>query len=570
MSAASKKTKAERSPARTASEGRPARTPDGSGAFDFIHFFSNGKVRREYVEMVAFVLVLVCFLRMFGAEAYVIPTGSMATTLLGAYKISQCPECGAFTYVNASEESERDGYVRSGLCENCVQPLEFERGAYHWGDRILADKLVYELRGPRRWEVAVFKYPNGVDRRPSGVFSARTNYIKRVVGLPGETVGVQYGDVFARKDGEAEFQIQRKPARVVLATRRLVYDNDRPPSDLADQKRFARWSAENDGWTVEGDGRAFRSRRDGEGWLAYRHLLRPFLEESNPRPSLILDFEAYDTNRDQDARRILDHFRTHWREMAKAWPHFELDFSLRDYLGAHWVGDLMIECDVQPASPAGEFVLELVEANRIFRCVFDLKSGEASVFEGERKLASAPTTLRAGRTSRVRFANVDDQLLVWVDGTLAFDGDDSEGVVVEPPAAAERGPTPADLRPARIGSRRADVRVSSIQLFRDVYYSKTLRRSKWLEPSTPFWPLDEHEVESVRAVINAGAMRTFPLGSTEYLPLGDNSPASSDAREWENVHVVDRRLFLGRAVVRFWPVVAWEGRRPLLRWKFVE
>lgn len=570
LSSASRKAKAERTTARPTAGGRPARTPDGGGAFDFIHFFSNDKVRREYVEMVAFVLVLVCFLRMFGAEAYVIPTGSMATTLLGAYKSAACPECGAYTYVNASEESERDGYVRSGLCENCVQPLEFRRGDYHWGDRILADKLVYELREPRRWEVAVFKYPNGVDRRPSGVFSARTNYIKRVVGLPGETVGIQYGDVFAKRDGESEFQIQRKPARVVLATRRLVYDNDRPPADLADQERFARWSAEDAAWKVEEEGRSFRSQRGGEGWLAYRHLLRPFLDASNPQPSLILDFEAYDTNRDQEAQRILDHFRTHWRGMAKAWPHFELDFSLRDYLGSHWVGDLMIECDVRPESAEGEFVLELVEGNRVFRCRFDLQSGEATLLDGETKLASATAPLRAGRTSRVGFANVDDQLLVWIDGALAFHGADSDGVVVEPPAAAERGPAPADLRPARVGAIRSEVRVSSIRLYRDVYYSKSLRRSKWLEPATPFWPLEAQDVESVRAVINTGGMRTFPLRSTEYLPLGDNSPASSDAREWENVHVVDRRLFLGRAVVRFWPVIAWEGGRPSLRWKFVE
>ena len=43
------------------------------------------------------------------------------------------------------------------------------------GDRILVDKLVYDFAEPRRWDVVVFKYPE----------DGKTNYIKRLVGLPG-------------------------------------------------------------------------------------------------------------------------------------------------------------------------------------------------------------------------------------------------------------------------------------------------------------------------------------------------------------------------------------------------
>src|SRR5712691_7356281 len=46
---------------------------------------------REVVETIVFVVVLVLLLKSFVAEAFVIPTGSMATTLLGYHKDVTCP-----------------------------------------------------------------------------------------------------------------------------------------------------------------------------------------------------------------------------------------------------------------------------------------------------------------------------------------------------------------------------------------------------------------------------------------------------------------------------------------------
>src|SRR5207247_2346546 len=49
---------------------------------------------REIVETVVFVVVLVLMLKSFAAEAFVIPTGSMAETLLGYQVDVKCPKCG--------------------------------------------------------------------------------------------------------------------------------------------------------------------------------------------------------------------------------------------------------------------------------------------------------------------------------------------------------------------------------------------------------------------------------------------------------------------------------------------
>ena len=63
--------------------------------------------------MVAFILALL--VRGFEAEAFVIPTGSMAPTLMGRHKEITCPQCGYLYSVNASEEVEGRSLPRDGL-----------------------------------------------------------------------------------------------------------------------------------------------------------------------------------------------------------------------------------------------------------------------------------------------------------------------------------------------------------------------------------------------------------------------------------------------------------------------
>jgi len=60
-------------------------------------------------------------------------------------------------------------YIPSGSMENTL----------HLQDRVLVNKMVYDFRAPRRGEVVVF---TGVDWGPE------QDYIKRVIGLPGDTV----------------------------------------------------------------------------------------------------------------------------------------------------------------------------------------------------------------------------------------------------------------------------------------------------------------------------------------------------------------------------------------------
>jgi signal peptidase I len=79
---------------------------------------------RELIETIVFVVVLVLMLKTFLAEAFVIPTGSMADTLLGYHYKIKCDECGKENLVNASAEAEAPDprnapRIMKCRCQNC-------------------------------------------------------------------------------------------------------------------------------------------------------------------------------------------------------------------------------------------------------------------------------------------------------------------------------------------------------------------------------------------------------------------------------------------------------------------
>ncbi len=56
---------------------------------------------------------------------------------------------------------------------------------FHNGDYLIIDELSYRLRDPLREEVVIFKFPDNPSQK----------YIKRIIGLPGETIEVKEGKV---------------------------------------------------------------------------------------------------------------------------------------------------------------------------------------------------------------------------------------------------------------------------------------------------------------------------------------------------------------------------------------
>ena len=58
------------------------------------------------------------------------------------------------------------------------------------GDHLIVDKISYRFREPQRYEIVVFPYR----------YEKNTYYIKRIIGLPGETIQIKDGQILI--DGE--------------------------------------------------------------------------------------------------------------------------------------------------------------------------------------------------------------------------------------------------------------------------------------------------------------------------------------------------------------------------------
>src|SRR5579872_5915 len=99
---------------------------------------------------IAFAIVLVLVFEAEIAKPYRIPSSSMETTL------------------------------------HCAEPGPECLGAS--ADRVIANRLAYDFRSPHRGEIVVFQAPARAATPPPDGCGQGGTYVKRIVGLPGETV----------------------------------------------------------------------------------------------------------------------------------------------------------------------------------------------------------------------------------------------------------------------------------------------------------------------------------------------------------------------------------------------
>ena len=409
---------------------------------------------RDFVEQIAIAFILAFLVRGFGAEAFVIPTGSMAPTLMGMHKDVDCPRCGAQFMVNASEEFDHRGNQRelatvvSGICANCRLPVKLADRPTFNGDRILVNKFLYNLPWvskdqPKRWEVVVFHYPE----------EPETNYIKRLVGMPNEQLKIIHGDILRKPLGtDDDFRLLRKPMPHLQAMLQTVYDDRYRPKLLEAKPAWHRWSAsEPSSWSeVESQTSAYTSKpTDSWSTLRYQHLIpdpsqsRALIagQPADPQPRLISDYYSYNSGSPYE------------QQMA-------------DPISPHWVGDLSIRFQAKSTEKSGALRVTLVEAGVFYHCEIDLQTGQARLFRDDEQLGDpAPTAFKNGGTHDIQFANVDGRLTLWIDGDTPF----GEGMLVQDGQEGYGAPTAEDLQPVRIASRAASVTVSDLVLCRDIY-----------------------------------------------------------------------------------------------------
>ena len=373
--------------------------------------FATNSVRQT-VEFVVCLLITVLLSRTWFIESFVVPSSSMAPSLLGIHREVRCVDCG-HQFVCGTDDLT--GQSLTAVCINCGCA---ENDATQLpdvnGDRLVVYKSAYNIRPPQRWEVVVFRYPE----------IARKAFIKRVVGLPGEEVQVVDGDLHI--DG----QLVRKSLAEQRALAVLVHDSTATSSFLP-----PRWNADqpHTGWRF-GGGRFFRGAAEDRitDWLTYRHWRRAPGTPRQVEETTILDHNAYNQSRTQ---KIED---------------------------ANLVADLLLSARLRTRHP-GRLSFFLANARDQMLLHVEPHSGHIELWHNGREVATAQAAPNLFfQDTTVEVSTIDRQFLVAFDGQLML-----------PPYEFEVPDIPSQptSRPAAIGAIGLEVELSELRLYRDVYYT---------------------------------------------------------------------------------------------------
>lgn len=531
--------------------------------------------------LVAFVIAMTA--RGFVLEGFVIPTGSMAPTLMGSHMRWSSPQTGwsyaidgrgymeswgraakilrdAERSITGTTDPERRKRIRAEALRTAliarwdpmfglVKPVErslpnAQQPRLLAGDRVIVLKTLYPFFSPDRYDVVVFKNPTD----PVG---DTQNFIKRLVGLPEEQLAIVDGDIFtAPLDASPEsLQPARKPEFVQRAVWQPVYNSSFQPIALSkweEAQRFDWWGApfepvdSKESWTIGAD-RAWSTTSTSATSLAW-----------NNRDWPISDFNAYN--------------------MYPALNPSTPPFSARSYA----MSDIRVRGSIE-LGDAESFRSTTLQMNaRGVQYEWVVSGTEVTLrmnrlVDGEEIASETAPLSISGNVFEVDFWHVDQQMWLFIDGQLVlqlpFDGWTPEerfqasfpGTSVEAYLGAPSVPRP---EPAQLFWHfdAGPLTLRNVQLDRDLYY-----RPKRLDS------FNQYE-QNGRIIIGNGFGTDFlkpsRIEADQFVLFGDNSEASRDGRIWGRPHplaaeyagddspfVVHRKLLVGKAFSVYWPAL---------------
>ena len=402
--------------------------------------------------------------------------GSMALALPGRHFEGDCGDCG-YGFRFGVESPPRDGFA---VCPNCgFQANDVGPRPPTPGQRVLIDRISWRANGPRRWQAVAIRRSGGEPHLA----------VKRVVGLPGERIAVRGGEIYAND------RMVRKSLDEFRHVALLVHDNQYRPQLKTGLPR--RWSPQQDGsgwresaagdleFRLPGESDSSSSPTGGAGglldWMAYHHW--PGL----PPPA----------RRVQESR-VLDNYGYN-QALSRSLNEVD-DLMLQVRLTMRGPGRVAFRGGA--ASKAWEVRLDL-GGRRTASGAYSVPAGDSRITVGcqGRQVREAVPSAVDWQTPRwLELATVDGRLLVAVDGQTVLS-------YVLPTSRPDGRKTPSEVPPLAIGVAEAEVSVSYLRIYRDLYY---------LHPygTATAWSMDDR------------------LGADEIFVVGDNCPVSRDSRNW--------------------------------------
>jgi signal peptidase I len=508
---------------------------------------------KDTVISLAIAFILAFVFRGFVIEPFIIPTGSMAPTLVGAHVLARSPETGATWAIGPWLYSDPVHNVPALTQGKITVPdpvsgerLLFENPPIRPGDRIFVLKYLYAIFEPSRFDVVVFKNPE----------EPNVNFIKRLIGLPHEQVALVDGDIFTRDtrtlDPSIEIEgagawsgpgwkIQRKPERVQRTLWQPVFDSAHTPLKATREER--RWfkspwigstqPASEGGsagaWAID-DRAAYRFNGAGRADLTWNEAVRP-----------IADYYPYG-------------------QTASTYPAPRFPVSdIRVRAGIEPDTDTL-SCWITLTARAHCFQAEIGPDRTALRMAPVNESGTVIGEWTTLSETSTPFTLPQGSVTNLELWHTDQALQLWADGEqilhATYDWSPAErfqNATGRDPAvlfaSAQREPAsdPTIYRRPRLSWQfhGSPFTLHNVALDRDIHYQAT--------PTLSALPARATDPRRMPA-----------LKHDQYFVCGDNSPQSEDGRLWEDPNpwialldpdggVVNRRLLIGKAFFVYWP-----------------
>ena len=455
--------------------------------------------------------VYLLILKTFFLPLFIIPTGSMAQTLYGAHAVNTCPNCSVEFPVGWQQApgwparmpfhpwavqcpncrwqqfydfGQRSALTQQGLAADEILPGPLRPCA---GDRIFVHGWLYgspfaglDGFGPTRWDVVVFKVPT----------DGQTNYIKRLIGLPGEKIELIDGDVFVND------QIARKTSDAQKSLWFPYYDHDHPPRKPSSRANYyPRWVplTPDSPWSeLTGRVLSFSGRDSARAEIQFA------TDTKNPTwAGLVQDVYSYNEP----------------PVTVSPPPHIQYPRPAYQY---HIVKDVRLSAEIEFTGAAEGGYVEFSTSNHEHRFYARLTpDGHVSLQyarnrETQRETWGQWQIPHPGRPVRVALSHADGLVAIEIDGHPVAELQSTPAQYEFTPTIARTQAGAPQTPTVQIAAEHVQATFRHILIERDVYYTSDVRRG----------------AESAYAVMG----NPIVLGPQDYFMLGDNSPNSLDAR----------------------------------------